>query len=122
MKNKCNSITDKIAQSMKDTMDAGSDLDFVKMSMDICELPYRGLTPMVSSEDKVADGKDFNHPDPPGSEAGGSRIHRAVVGLVRQERVGKAMQRLMSNGSAGNSKEVYDDMVSMHPKRKDPLK
>ena len=35
--------------------------------------------------------------------------------------MGKAMRRLMSNGSAGNSKEVFDDMVSMHPERKDPL-
>ena len=42
--------------------------------------------------------------------------------MVRQERIGKAMKRLLSNGSAGNSEEVYEDMVNMHPKRKEPLK
>ena len=40
----------------------------------------------------------------------------------RQELTYKSMQRLMSNGSAGNTLEVFQEMIKMHPKRKKELK
>ena len=122
MKDHWKRTTDDFAQEMKAAMDSNSDLRFTQMLLDFLQLPYRALTPIIETKTKRVDGRNLNHPDPAGTEAGGNRIHRKVVSLVRQERVGKAMQQLMSNGCAGNTMDVYKQMVDMHPKRKKPLK
>jgi len=89
-------VTNKFSPKVKEALDSGSDLKIVQMLLDLLQLSYRTLTPFAPKHKGNHADKDLNHDDPIGTEAGGSRTHRAVVNLVRQELTGKAMQRLMS--------------------------
>ena len=114
--------TGEFAKRMKTTLDNETELEFTQMIIDLLELPYRTLTPMFHSQRKKTNKSNFNHNDSKGSEAAGSRIHREVEKLAKHDRMQKAMQKLLSNGSAGNSEKVFQIMKEMHPERKEELK
>ena len=122
MKTAWSLTTGEFAKRMKTALDNETELELTQMIIDLLGLPYRTLTQMLPSQRKKTNKLNFNHNDPKGSEAAGSRIHREVEKLAKQDRMQKAMQRLLSNGSAGNSEKVFQIMKEMHPERKEELK
>jgi hypothetical protein len=86
---------------------------------DLAQLPYRVFSPLLRAPQRPQN--DFEHQDPIGTEAGGSRVARAVKSQAYKDRLGKAMQQLMSNGRATNDARTYSIMQAMHPKRKGRL-
>ena len=92
------------------------------MIIDLLELPYRILTLIFSSQRKKTNKSNFNHNDHKESKTSGSRIHREIRKLVKQDQMQKAMQKLLANESAGNFEKVFQIMKEMHLKRKKELK
>ena len=95
--------TGNFAKKMKTILDNSSELEFISMILELLELSYRTLTTMLPPKPKRKEQMNFNYDDPSGFEAAGSRIIREVEKLANQDKMPKAMQRLLSNGSAGNS-------------------
>jgi hypothetical protein len=119
---------EKFAKHMHDTMESqsGDDLAMLQLFLDFLELPTvvlgRILTDRRHKKNEEMIDRDLNHPDPAGTEAGGNRVHRDAVRLVRENRTGKAMQRLTSKGVAEPTRETLKIMRDMHPDRANDLK
>lgn len=77
------------APHMRTEMDAKCPLRFTQLVLDILELPTKLLE--RNGSDNTRPRPLLDHPDPPGTEAAGSRAQRTATRLVYEDLVGKAM-------------------------------
>jgi hypothetical protein len=92
--------------------------ELLNIVLRVAELPLRVLLPHLPKP--KTGGGDLNHPDAPGTEAGGDRRLRKVEALANLDLDGKAFQQLNSNG-VRSDKVAGDTITAMHPKLGKPL-